>query len=79
MKEHQMFKSTTYPIALCVMSLLVSLTDVTGSQEFKNLSLATVSSLWLVVTPGDAKLLKPEVHDAMWKAFHQYRLKTVIA
>ncbi|XP_022107679.1 uncharacterized protein LOC110988470 isoform X2 [Acanthaster planci] len=75
-KKHPVFCSN-YPIAMCLMSLIVNLSTASESQEFKDFCTATVSSLWIVVTAGDKKKLKPESYELMWHCFHKFRLNSI--
>ena len=67
----------SYPTALCMMALVMRLLKMTDSKEFKNLCTSTVSSLWLVLTAGDAKSLKPEGYEMVWRSFHTFRINSI--
>ena len=64
-----------YPVAVCMLSLVASLISKTDTQAFQEFCSATVSGLWLVVTSGDTKYLKPEGSEILWSNFHKYRLQ----
>ena len=65
------------PTAVCVITLVTTLLNLVDSPQFTHFSEATVSALWLIVTSGDEKYLKPEGAEVMWRAFHQFKLNSI--
>ena len=64
-------------MAPLVMSFVVALLNTADTSKFKEFSYTLISALWLIVTSGDEKFLQPEAMDMVWKAFHQYKLKSI--
>ena len=58
-----------------MLSLVASLIAKTDNQVFQEFWSATVRGLWLVLTSGDTKYLKPEGTEILWRSFHKYRLQ----
>ena len=76
MKEHPVFAAIC-PISLCLMALIMKLNAASDTPEFSDFSRSTVCGLWILVTAGDHKKLKPEACELVWCAFHKFPVESI--